>query len=377
MGARAIARFRIIQVWPKDLPRRKSYGVKLGGLRLGEAWRPRCGRNRLLDMRRREFIRLLGAAAAWPVAAHAQRAEPMHRVGVLMNAQPDEPESQARIAAFVQGLQEAGWVVGRNVRIETRWAGGDNARLRQYASELVGLKLDVILSGTGGTVTPVQQASRTVPIVFAQAIDPVGAGNIETLARPNSNATGFLQFEYSLSAKWLELLREVAPSVKRVGVLRDSGAAAGIGQWAVIQAAAQPLGIELSSLDLFGAAEIERTMTAFGRVPNGGLIQVVSASGQIHRDLVVTLATRHRLPVVYPYRFFVASGGLISYGPDLVSQYRRAASYVDRILRGEKPADLPVQAPTKYELIVNLKTAKALGLTVPDTVLVRADEVIE
>jgi putative ABC transport system substrate-binding protein len=327
-------------------------------------------------MRRRAFIRLLGSAAvSWPLAARAQ--DRVRRIGVLMNALPEEPEAQARVAAFLQGLQEAGWAVGRNVRIDTRWAGGDNARIRRYATELVGLTPDVILAGTGGTVGPIQQVSRTVPIVFAQAIDPVGAGNVETLARPNSNATGFLQFEYSLSAKWLELLRELAPGIKRIGVIRDPGTQAGIGQWAVIQAAAQPLGIELSSVDLRGPAEIERTMAAVARVPNAGLIAVVSAAGQVHREQVATLAAQHRLPVVYPYRFFVTSGGLISYGPDLVSQYRRAAGYVDRILKGEKPADLPVQAPTKYELSINLKTAKALGLAVPSALLARADEVIE
>jgi ABC-type uncharacterized transport system substrate-binding protein len=329
-------------------------------------------------VRRREFIALLGgAAAAWPLAARAQQNERVRRIGVLMNTLSDEPEAQARVAAFVQGLQEAGWAVGRNLRIETRWGGGDNARVRRYAVELVGLNLDVILAGTGSTVSPLQQASRTVPIVFAQQIDPVGAGNVETLARPNSNTTGFLQFEYSLSAKWLELLREVAPAVARVGVLRDPDTQAGIGQWAVIQAAAQPLGIELSSVNLRDASEIERTMAAVARVPNAGLIAAVSAAAQVHRELVTMLAARHRLPVVYPYRFFVAGGGLLSYGPDLVSQYRRAAGYVDRILKGEKPADLPVQAPTRYELVINLKTAKALGLTIPDTLLARADEVIE
>ncbi len=319
-------------------------------------------------MKRREFIALLsGAGLTWPLAHPlVARAQPerVRHIGVLMNALSDEVEAQARIAAFLQGLQEAGWMVGRNIQIDTRWAGGDNARVRRYATELVGLNPDVILAGTGATVHPLQQASRTVPIVFAQLIDPVGAGNVETLARPNSNATGFLQFEYSLSAKWLELLREVAPEVKRVGVVRDPGTPAGIGQWAVIQAVAQPLGIELSSVDLRGAAAIERTMTAVARVPNAGLIAVVSAAGQVHRELVTTLAARHRLPAVYPYRFFVTGGGLISYGPDLISQYRRAAGYVDRILKGEKPADLPMQAPTKFELVINLKTAKALGLDI-------------
>ncbi len=333
-------------------------------------------------MKRREVITLLGGAAVAStllpqLAARAQERERMRRIGVLMNTLSDEPEAQSRVAAFLQGLQEAGWAVGRNVRIDTRWAGGDAARVRRYAAELIGLNPDVVLAGTGGTLTPLQQASRTVPIVFAQAIDPVGAGNIETLARPNSNATGFLQFEYSLAGKWLELLMELAPGLKRIGVARDPSTQAGTGQWAVIQAAAQPLGIELSSIDLRGVVEIERTMAALARVPNAGLIAVVSAAGLVHRELIATLAARQRLPVVYPYRFFVTGGGLISYGPDLVSQYRRAAGYVDRILKGEKPADLPVQAPTRYELAINLKSAKALGLVVPPMLLARADEVIE
>ena len=330
----------------------------------------------MLDMKRREFVMLLGGGAvAWPLAVRAQ--EHVRRIGVLMNTPSDEPEAQARVAAFLQGLQEAGWWAGRNVRIETRWGGGDSARLRKGAVELVALNSNVILAGTGSTVTPLQEASRTIPIVFAQAVDPVGAGNIETLARPNTNATGFLQFEYSLSAKWLELLKELMPHVKRVGVLRDPSNAAGIGQWAVIQAAAQPLNIELSTVDLRAAGDIERAMTAFSRFSNGGLIAAVSARGQVHRELIATLAARHRLPIVYPYRFFVTSGGLISYGPDLVSHYRRAAGYVDRILKGEKAADLPVQAPTRYELVINLKAAKALGLTIPDRLLATADEVIE
>jgi putative tryptophan/tyrosine transport system substrate-binding protein len=328
-------------------------------------------------MRRREFIVALGGTAVMPITASAQHTERVRRVGVLINALSNDADAQARLAAFLHGLQEAGWSVGRNLRIDTRWGSGDNARVRHYAEELVALNPDVILAGTGATVQPLQQASRTVPIVFAQQIDPVGAGNIETLARPNSNVTGFLQFEYSLAGKWLELLREVAPELKRVGVIRDPGAPAGIGQWAVIQAAAQPLGIELMSVDLRGAETIERSLTAVARVPHAGLIAVVSAAGQLHRELVATLSAKHRLPTVYPYRFFVTGGGLISYGPDLVSQYRRAAGYVDRILKGEKPADLPVQAPTKYELVINLKTAKALGIILPPSLVARADEVIE
>jgi putative ABC transport system substrate-binding protein len=328
-------------------------------------------------VKRREFITLLGgAAAAWPFAAYAQ-SERVRRVGVLMHTVPDEPESQARLAAFLQGLQEAGWSVGRNVRIDTRWGGGnDVARLRKDAAELVGLGAEVVLAGVGPTPAALQQVSRTVPIVFAQSVDPVGNGYVESLARPGGNTTGFTQFEYGLSAKWLELLRETAPAVSRVGVLRESGSA-GIGQWAILQAAASSLGVELTPIALRDAGGIERAMTAFAREPNGGLVVAVSAMSQIHRELIVTLAVRHRLPAVYPYRFFVAHGGLISYGPDLVGLYRRAAGYVDRILKGAKPADLPVQAPTKYELIINLKTAKTLGLTVPPSVLARADEVIE
>jgi putative ABC transport system substrate-binding protein len=328
-------------------------------------------------MRRREFIALVGAAAtAWPLAARAQQPERMRRIGVLMHSTPGEPEAQLRVAAFVQGLQEAGWSVGRNVRIETRWSTGDAARLRKDATELVALDPEVVLAGVGATIPALLQASGTVPIVFAQGLDPVGAGFAESLARPGGNATGFTQFEYSLSGKWLELLKEVAPRVTRVGVLRESGPA-GVGQWAIIQAVAQSLGVELSPIDLRDAHQIERAMSAFARGSNRGLISVVSALVQIHRELIVTLAARHQVPVVYPYRFFVTGGGLISYGPDLISQYRRAAGYVDRILKGEKPAELPVQAATKYELVVNLKTAKALGLDIPATVLARADEVIE
>jgi ABC-type uncharacterized transport system substrate-binding protein len=332
----------------------------------------------MLDVRRREFIALLGGAAVgWPLAARGQEGGRMRRIGVLMGTGADESESQSRLAAFLQGLQEAGWAVGRNVRIEYRWAAGDRARLRQYAGELVALGPDVVLAGVGATYQALQQASRTVPIVFAQAIDPVGGGIVASLARPGRNATGFTQFEYSLSGKWLELLKEVEPRVTRSAVVRDSEAAGGIGQWAVIQTVASPIGVELSPIEPRHAAEIERDISAFARSPNGGMIVTVSAAATIHRELIITLAARHRLPAIYPYRFYVAEGGLISYGPDLVDQYRSAASYVDRILKGEKPADLPVQAPTKYELAINLKTASALGLDVPPTLLARANEVIE
>ena len=300
----------------------------------------------------------------------------MRRIGVLMNTGADEPESQARLAAFMQGLQELGWAAGRNLRIDYRWSVGDTARLYKDAAELVALRPEVILSGVGGTTAALLQASRTVPIVYAQGIDPVGNGYADSLARPGGIATGFIQFEYGLAGKWMELLKEIAPGVTRVAVLREPGAAA-IGQWAIIQAVAQSMGVELKAIWLPNASEIERTISAFAGSPNGGLIVAVSAAALVHRELIVTLAARHRLPAVYAYRVFVTSGGLITYGPDIASQYRRAAGYVDRILKGEKPGDLPVQAPTKYELVINLKTAKALGLEIPPTLLARADEVIE
>jgi putative ABC transport system substrate-binding protein len=328
-------------------------------------------------MNRRAFIAALGgAAAAWPRAAHAQQSEWMRRIGVLMNTGADEPESQARLAAFMQGLQELGWAVGRNMRIDYRWSAGDLARLRKDAVELVALRPEVILAGVGATTPSLLQATHTVPIVMAQGIDPVGAGYVESLARPGGNITGFIQFEYSLAGKWMELLKEVAPGITRVAVLREPGAAA-IGQWTMIQAVAQSFGAELKPIDLRDASEIERAVTTFARSPNGGMIVAVSAASLIHRELIVRLAAQHRLPTVYAYRIFVTHGGLITYGPDIASQYRRAAGYVDRILKGEKPADLPVQTPTKYELVINLKTAKALGLEIPPTLLARADEVIE
>ena len=325
-------------------------------------------------MRRRDFIAAIAGATMLPFAVRAQ--ERVRRVGVLMHTRSEEPEAQARLAAFLQGLQEAGWSVGRNVRIETRWSVGDTARLRKDAAELVALGPDVIVAGVGATTLALQEASRTVPIVFAQGLDPVGSDQIVSLARPGTNATGFTQFEYGLSAKWLELLKEIAPQVTRVGVLREPGAA-GIGQWAIIQAAASSLGVELSPIGLRDAAGIERALTSFAGDPKGGLVVAVSSASQLHRELIVTLAARHQLPAVYPYRFFVSHGGLISYGPDLVGLYRRAAGYVDRVLKGEKPSDLPVQSATKYELAINLKTAKALGLTVPLILQQRADEVIE
>jgi putative ABC transport system substrate-binding protein len=328
------------------------------------------------DMRRREFLGVLGAATAWPLVAHAQQPERMRRIGVLMHTAVDEPESQARLTAFLQGLQKLGWTDGRNLRFDYRWSTGDIARLHRDAAELVALGPDVILAGVGATTPALQQASRTVPIVFAQGIDPVGAGQVASLARPGRNATGFTQLEYNLSGKWLELLKEIAPRVTRVGILREPGPA-GVGQWAVIGAAAPSLRVELSPIDLRDAGEIEPAVTAFARGSNGGLIVVVSGASLTHRELIVRLAAQHQLPAVYFNRIFVIGGGLISYGANVIDQYRLAAGYVDRILRGEKPADLPVQNPTKYDLVINLKTAKALGLTIPPMLLARADEVIE
>jgi putative tryptophan/tyrosine transport system substrate-binding protein len=290
----------------------------------------------------------------------------------------DDPESQLRLVAFVQGLQQAGWTAGHNLQVDTRWASGDSARLRRSTTELLALSPDVIVAGgrAASVVPQVQQAGRDIPVVFVQGVDPVGTGYVASLARPGGNATGFTQFEYTLSGKWLQLLKEVMPGMTRAAVLREAGGA-GIGQWAVIQAAASSPAVELSPINAGDPADIERAVAAFAREPNGGLIVVVSSWATVHRDLIIALAAKHRLPAIYPYRYFVASGGLVSYGPDLIDQYRRAAGYVDRILKGEKPADLPVQAPTKYELAINLKTAKALGLAVPATLLARADEVIE
>src|SRR5215470_17853510 len=330
------------------------------------------------QLKRREFITVLGgAAAAWPLAAGAQQSERMRRIGVLMNLTADDPEGQARIAAFHKGLQEWGWTLGRNARIDVRWGAFDADISRRYAAELVALAPDVILAAASAAMGALQQTTRTVPIVFVTLIDPVGAGFVEGLARPGGNATGFMQFEYSLSGKWLDLLKEIAPSVARVAVLRDPAVGSGTGQYAIIQVVAQSLGVELRPMDVRDPGEIERAIVAFAQVPNGGLITVGAPSAAVHRNLIIALAARNKLPAIYPFRLFATDGGLISYGPDSIDPYRRAASYVDRILKGEKPADLPVQAPTKYELVINLKTAKALGLDVPPTLLARADEVIE
>jgi ABC-type uncharacterized transport system substrate-binding protein len=330
-------------------------------------------------MNKREFIAgLAGAATAWPFAARAQQPERVRRIGLLMASAADDRESQARIAAFLQGLQQLGWADGQNLRIDTRWATTDTDDLRRHANELAALAPDVLVAATGTvTVAPLLQATRTVPIVFIQVIDPVGAGFVVSLARPGGNATGFTIYEYGMSGKWLELLKGIAPLVVRVAVLRDPAIASGIGQFAGIQAVAPSLGVELSPVDVRDAGEIERAVTAFAHSSNGGLIVTASALATRHRNLIIALAVRHRLPAVYAYRYMVAAGGLASYGPNSTEQYRRAAGYVDRILKGEKPADLPVQSPIKYEMVINLKTAKALGLTVPDTLLARADEVIE
>jgi putative ABC transport system substrate-binding protein len=327
-------------------------------------------------MRRREFIALIGGAAAWPLAARAQQGERVRRIGVLMSLAADDPEGQARLAAFAQGLQELGWSIGRNVRIDYRWGTGDVSRYRAYAAELLALAPDVVLAAGSAAMGPLQ-ASQGVPVVFVQVGDPVGAGFVESLARPSGNATGFTVFEYGMSAKWLELLKEIAPQVRRAAVIRDTGIAAGAGQLGALQSVAPSLGVELRPVGVRDAGEIERTITAFARESNGGLIVTAGAAVSTNRELIIKLAARHRLPAIYPFRYYVANGGLISYGPDNIDQYRRAAGYVDRILKGEKPADLPVQAPTKYELVINLKTAKAMGLTVPDSLLARADEVIE
>jgi len=327
-------------------------------------------------VKRREFITLVGGAAAWPLGARAQQGDRM-RIGVFMPLAEDDPVGQARIAAFLQGLQHTGWTDGGNVRIDYRWSAGDDERVRKYAAELVALAPDVILATGSATVGALLQATRTIPIVFPIAVDPVGAGFVESLARPGGNVTGFLLFEYGISGKWLELLKEIAPKLKRVAILRDPSIAAGSGQLGAIQSVAPSLGVELSPFGVRDGGEIERAIAAFARVPNSGLIVTGTPLALVHRDLLITLAVRHKLPAVYYDRLFVSAGGLISYGPDILDQYRRAAAYVDRILKGEKPADLPVQAPTKYELVINLKTARALGLDVPPTLLARADEVIE
>jgi putative ABC transport system substrate-binding protein len=334
-------------------------------------------------MKRRAFITLLGGAAAaaslsCPIAARAQQGERIRRVGMLTGGvAADDPDAQTNVAAFLQVLQQLGWTDGRNLRIDYRWGAGNADNIRKFAAELAASAPDVIFANGTVTMGPLLQATRTLPIVFTAVADPVGAGFVDSLSRPGGNATGFMQFEYSLSGKWLELLKEIMPGVTRAAVLRDPAITSGIGQFAVIQSVAPSVGVDVSPVNVRDPDEIERAITKFARTPNGGLIVTASALTVFHRELIIALAAQHKLPAIYYRRYFVASGGLISYGYNLVDQYRRAAGYVDRILKGEKPTDLPVQAPTKYELAINLKTARALGLDVPTTVLARADEVIE
>jgi putative tryptophan/tyrosine transport system substrate-binding protein len=329
-------------------------------------------------MRRRTLIAgLASATAAWPLAAHAQQPERVRRIGVLMPLPRDDREAENRVTTFQQALQGLGWTDGRNVHIDVRFSAGSAADTRKYAEELVARAPDVIFASGSPGVASALQATRTIPIVFAIVPDPVGAGHVQSLSQPGGNATGFMMFEYSLCAKWLALLKEIAPGVTRAAVLRDPTIAAGIGQFAVIQSVAPSIGVDVSPVNITDAAEIERAVSAFAHSANGGLVSTASALSAIHRELIITLAARHKLPAVYQERYYVALGGLISYGPNFLDQFRHAADYVDRILKGEKPADLPVQAPTKYDLVINLKTAKALGLAVPQSVLARADEVIE
>ena len=328
-------------------------------------------------MRRRKFITLLGGAAAWPLAAAAQQTDRVRRVGALGALAADDPEGQARLAAFREGLQQLGWIDGRNVRIDSRWGAGDADDIRKNAKELVALAQDVILATGSAAMGPLQQLTRTVPVVFVLVPDPVGAGYIDSLAHPGGNATGFTIFEFAIGAKWLELLKEIVLGLKRAAVLRDPAISSGLGLFGAIQSAAPSLGLEVSAVNVRDAGEIERAVSSFARSPNGGLIVTPSALAGVHRKLIIALAAQHKLPAIYYERYYVKDGGLISYGADFHDQFRSAASYVDRILKGEKPADLPVQAPTKYQRVINLKTTKALGLTVPPSLLARADEVIE
>jgi len=328
-------------------------------------------------MQRRQFIALLGGAAAWPLVVRAQQNEQVRRIGVLTGTRAEDPDTKGRVAALEQALRQVGWTPGRNVRIDYRFAGGDAATSRKQAEELVALAPDVIVSSGSFSTGTLLRVTHTVPVVFAHVPDPVGSGFVDSLSQPGRNASGFMQFEYGLSGKWLELLKEIAPGLTRAMVLWDPAIPAGIGQFAIIQAAATSAGVDLKPVNLSDPGEIERAITAFARSPNGGLVVTASALSAVRRDLIIALAARHKLPAVYYERLFVVAGGLISYGANIIDQYRRAAGYVDRILKGEKPADLPVQAPTKYELVINLKTAKAIGLTMPPSVLARADEVIE
>jgi putative ABC transport system substrate-binding protein len=328
------------------------------------------------QLKRRELIALLGGTAAWPLVARAQQADRLRHIGLLMSG-TIESDQPAGVAAFVRMLEQLGWVEGRNVRIDIRWAGGDPAQARRYAEELIALPSDVIMASGQVALEATLQTTRTVPIVFNTIADPVGAGYVDTLARPGGNATGFIVFEYSLAGKWPQLLKQIAPNVTRAAVLRDPSFAAGVGQFAVIQSVAPAIGMEVSAINLRDPDEIERAIARFAGSPNGGLIVTTSAQSVAHRDLIIALAARHKLPAVYYRRYFVTLGGLISYGYDFLQQFRGAADYVDRILRGKKPAELPVQVPTRYELVINLKAAKLLGLTVADSLLATADEVIE
>jgi len=328
-------------------------------------------------MKRREFVAGLAGAVAWPLAVPAQQMEGARRIGILLPASADDSDFQTRVGAFLQGLALLGWTIGRNMRVDIRWASSNAASIRRHAADLAALAPDVILAHGASTIGPMLDATRVVPIVFPVVSDPVAAGYVNTLALPGGNVTGFMQFEFSLSGKWVELLKQIAPGVTRAAVLRDAAQGSGTSQFAVIQALAPSLNIEVTPVNVHDADDIARAVEAFARSTNGGLVVTGGARPGLHRDLIVTLAARHRLPAVYYERFFVAAGGLIAYGPDYVDQYRRAAGYVDRILRGEKPGELPVLAPSKYELTINLKTAAALGLTVPPSLLARADEVIE
>jgi putative ABC transport system substrate-binding protein len=330
-----------------------------------------------LPLQRREFIALLCGAAAWPLAARAQQSERIWRIGVLINLAANDPEAQGRVAAFLQRLKDFGWREGRNLQLDYRWGAGSADYYRRQAAELVALSPDVILANGGATVGPLQQVTRTIPIVFVQVTDPVGAGFVDSLARPGRNATGFIVFEYGIGGKWLELLRQVAPKLTRVSVLRDPANPAGAGLFGSIQTVAPSFGIEASPIDVRDADEIQRGVTIFAHGENGGLIVTPSSFSSVNRALIIAQAAHHQLPAIYPFRYFVSGGGLMCYGPNNLDQYRHAAEYVDRILKGEKPADLPVQNPTKYDLVINLKTARALGLEVPPTLLARADEVIE
>ena len=328
-------------------------------------------------MQRRQFIALLGGAATWPPTARAQQGERMRRIGVLLAATADDARFQTFLGAFLQELQSLGWSIGRNVQVDTRWATANAAAIRKHAAELAALEPDVILAHGSSTVAQLLQATRTVPIVFPVVADPVGAGFVDSLGRPGGNATGFMSFEYGMGGKWLELLKQIAPGVIRVAVFRDASSPSGNAQFGAIQAMAPSLRVEVTPVNMRDAGEIERFLAAFARAPSGGLVVAASAPAYSYRDLIITLAARHKLPAVYYEHSFAAAGGLMSYGPDYVDQYRQAAHYIDRILKGDKPADLPVQAPTKFELVINLKTARALGLTVPPSLLASANEVIE